>query len=247
MELDAKPFEGKHDVAEFAWPGRARAAVTFSFDDSRFSQAVVAAPRLADLGIAATFYVIPDAVAEHLEDWHRAVEGGHEIGHHSLLHPCARDLNASNVYLEDYTLEKLEREMLDATDRLEHMLGVRPRSFAYPCGNTYVGSGPHRRSYVPLVAQLFQSGRGYPHVRGNDPLSCNMEYLRSSKLDGVSLDTALRLIDDAVRHGSWLIFTAHETPEEDTGLRDLARNVANRDELWSGTVGTVAEHILANR
>jgi peptidoglycan/xylan/chitin deacetylase (PgdA/CDA1 family) len=247
MELHPKPYEGKEDVESFTWPDDKRAAVSFTFDDSRSSQARVASPRLSDLGIRATFYVLPGAVSEELDAWRAVVERGHEIGHHSKLHPCARDLNASKVFLEDYTLERLETEIREAAEQLAELLSVRPKSFAYPCGNTYVGAGEAKRSYVPLIAELFQTGRGYPHSVGNNPHSCNMEYLRSSKLDNVSFDTARRLVDEAVADGTWLLFTAHETPEEDPVLTELSRYVLDRGDVWIDTVTPIAEYVLSHR
>jgi hypothetical protein len=46
-------------------------------------------------------------------------------------------------------------ELLAANETLEELLGVRPRTFAYPCGQRFVGAGENTRSYVPVVARHF--------------------------------------------------------------------------------------------
>lgn len=245
--FDPLPYEGREPFTNFAWPAGARAALTFSFDDARTSQALVGAPRLTERGIHGTFYAVPRAVAREPDAWQAVVDGGHEIGHHTKLHPCARDLGVSKVFLEDYSLAALEEEIAQAGEELFDLLGVTPVSFAYPCGNTFVGAGAERRSYVPLIARLFQSGRGYPHIDANDPLTCNFEYLRSTKLDGVSLESASAVVEAAVERGQWLIFTAHETPTDDVVLPALLDTVAARSDIWIDSVAAVAEHVLANR
>lgn len=243
--FDPLPFEGRDTVTEFAWPAGRRAALSFTFDDARASQAPIGAPRLTERGIRGTFYVVPSRVVPQLDAWRRVVVDGHEIGHHTGLHPCARDLQASKVFLEDYSLEDLERDITRAGEELFELLGVRPVSFAYPCGNTFVGE--ERQSYVPLIARLFQSGRGYPHVEANDPLTSNFEYLRSTKLDDVTLEDASAVVDAAVNARRWLIFTGHETPADDEVLPALLDMVTDRDDIWIDTVGAIADYVLAHR
>src|SRR5690606_38192340 len=105
-------------------------------------------------------YVTPSAIERRLDGWKRAVDEGHEIGNHTLTHPCSGNFSFSrNNALESYTLEQMERELLGANEVIERMLGFAPRTFAYPCGQTFVGRGEHHRSYVPLIARHFLAGR----------------------------------------------------------------------------------------
>ena len=61
-------------------------------------------------------------------------------------------------------------EQLDgANEQIRRMLGVTPKTFAYPCGQKFVGRGLDVRSYVPLVADRFLAGRGYLDESSNDP------------------------------------------------------------------------------
>src|SRR5438270_13927441 len=91
-------------IGEFRWPDGIRAAVTLTFDDARPSQLQRRLPIRDRHGVRATFYVGPDAVETRLDSWRRALESGHEIGGHSLTHPCSGNFRfARQNALEDYT------------------------------------------------------------------------------------------------------------------------------------------------
>jgi peptidoglycan/xylan/chitin deacetylase (PgdA/CDA1 family) len=151
------------------------------------------------------------------------------------------------VYLEDYGLQRMEADIDRSLEYLYSLSGMRARSFAYPCGQTYVGREGRRQSYIPLVASRFMSGRGYPSLEINDPLSCNMEYLQSVKYDGIAIETVRELTGKALSSGGWLIFTGHETPEEFPVLKETIAFLSSQDSLWIDTVGAITEYILGNR
>jgi peptidoglycan-N-acetylglucosamine deacetylase len=99
--------------------------------------------------------------------------------------------------------------MDEATAEIKEMLGVTPRSFAYPCGQTYVG----RRGageLCPLVAKRFLSGRGYLNESANDPGICDLAYLMGTGYDQMPFTEVKRLMDTAARDGRWLILVGHD-------------------------------------
>jgi len=141
---------------EFRWPEGKRAAVSLTFDDARGSQLDVGLPILARHGTRATFYVSMPALEGRIDRWREAAAAGHEIGNHSLRHPCSANFRwKTEDVLERYTLATIEAELLEANRRLSELFGATPRSFAYPCGQDFVGIGAERRSYVPVVARHF--------------------------------------------------------------------------------------------
>jgi peptidoglycan/xylan/chitin deacetylase (PgdA/CDA1 family) len=96
-----------------------------------------------------------------VDKWKNAANNGHEVGNHSVLHPCTGNFNWSkDKALENYTLNKMMTELDSANRLIKERLGVHPVSFAYPCGQTFIGRGINVQSYVPLIAFLFESGRG---------------------------------------------------------------------------------------
>src|SRR5437867_2466851 len=93
---------------EFVWPAGKRAAVSLTFDDARPSQSE--ALRILDAhGVKGTFYISLAAAEQNIEIWRSAVAGGHEIGNHTMSHPCSANFPwARKSALEDYTLERME-------------------------------------------------------------------------------------------------------------------------------------------
>lgn len=147
--------EAQSAEAGFRWPDGKCAAVSVNFDDARPSQVDTGLAVLARLDARATFYVVPVHVEAKLSGWKKLVAAGHEIGNHSVRHPCTGNFEWSReAALENYTLERMRQELLEANRRLEQLLGITPATFAYPCGQAFVGRGSATRSYVPLVAAM---------------------------------------------------------------------------------------------
>src|SRR5262245_57035934 len=123
------------------FPSGASKALTLTFDDARASQVSVGMPVLDRYGIAATFYVLADAVQPDLDAWQHAAASGHEIGNHTTSHPCSANHHATyspageHGALEDLTLEWMSRDIDRASDDIEALFGTRPSTFAYPCGH----------------------------------------------------------------------------------------------------------------
>ena len=136
--------------------------LSLTFDDARLSQVDKGIPLLDNYGVKATFYVSPRNVKQRLDAWKKAAGNGHEIGNHSLVHPCTGNFPfARDKALEDYTLDEMNVELDSANNILKETLGVRAVSFAYPCGQKFVGRGKNTKSYIPLIALMFESGRGW--------------------------------------------------------------------------------------
>ncbi|MCC6162335.1 MAG: polysaccharide deacetylase family protein [Acidobacteria bacterium] len=241
--------------AAVSWPGGARMALSLSFDDGRGSQVTEGLPVFARHGAKATFYVVPSAVERDVEGWKRVAAAGHEIGNHSLTHSCTGNFPFSrSKALEDHSLERMARELAEANARVTTLLGVTPRTFAYPCGQKFVGRGRDARSYVPVVAEQFLAGRGWRDEAANDPAFVDFAQTLGVEMDGMDFDQILPLLDDARTRGAWLVLAGHEIG---AGGRQTTR-VAMLDALlayvkdpangiWLATVAEAAERIAATR
>ena len=66
------------------------ALVCLTYDDALPVHRQVVAPLLAERGLRGTFYIpaARDDLHEHLADWRRVAEMGHELGNHSCFHTC---------------------------------------------------------------------------------------------------------------------------------------------------------------
>ncbi|MBL7187113.1 MAG: polysaccharide deacetylase family protein [Phycisphaerae bacterium] len=241
---------------DFRWPEGKRAAISLTFDDARRSQITNGVPLLDEYGVKATFYVSLGNLEERLDAWKAAAAGGHEIGNHTLTHPCSGNFSfiGDDRALEDYTLERMRAELVESNATVERLLGVTAVSFAYPCGQKYVGRGRNIESYVPLVAEHFLSGRGWMDEWANDPAFCDMAQLMAMELDGKDFEQVKEVIDRRLADGGWLVLAGHEINNDGRqttrmatlrALCEYAQDPANG--LWLDTVEAVTRHIHEQR
>ncbi len=239
------------NTEKFPWPEGKRTALSLTFDDARPSQIDVGIPILDRYGVKATFYVSPDRIGERLEGWKKAVRNGHEIGNHTMTHPCTGSYFAFRFRaLEEMTLGRMAQELDGAGQEIEKLLGVRPESFAYPCGQTFIGRGKKVESYVPLVAARFLTGRLWLSEGANDPAFCDPAQLLAMESDEKTFSQVKALVDQAAGEGRWLILAGHEIGGKAyqttlaSALESLCRYARDpASGLWIDTVGNIARYI----
>lgn len=240
------------------WPGNRRAAISLSFDDSVLSQLDNAFPVLERWGVRATFYLLPgegSAFEAHIDRWRAVHASGHELGNHTLSHPCSRrhPFTPPGRALEEWNLERIEADIDAADRRLEELVpGLGPRSFAYPCGESFVGEGPSRRSYTPSVARRFTVARVVGNA-DNDPRTCDLHRVHSWLVSGVSAAELIAMIQPTVEAGRWGVFCFHGIGADHLSvgteaLEGLVRHLKEReDEIWVDTVYTVGSYLQKRR
>ena len=241
--------------SDFQWPEGKKMAISLTFDDARLSQPDLGIPLLDKYGVKATFYLSPDNMMQRVDAWKKAVSNGHDIGNHSLLHPCTGNFDWSREKaLENYNLLSMNTELDSANKVISKELGVTPVSFAFPCGQKFIGRGESTRSYIPVIAAKFESGRGWLDEGPNDPVFCDLSQLTGMELDGKSFDQVKVLIESAEEKGSWLVLAGHEM--NDGGVQTsilstieaicrYASDPANG--IWIDDIHAIASYIKAKR
>lgn len=244
----------QQNPASFKWPEGKQFAVSLSFDDARLSQVEGGTAMLDSFGVKATFFVVPAQVAERLEGWKDAVANGHEIGNHTLTHPCSGNYPfARHKALENYSRKEIRQEMVKANEEIKKLLGVTARVFAYPCGQTFVGRGSRTKSYVPLVARIFLAGRTYRDKTPNDPLFSDFAQLTGIDMDETDFKNIRPILERAKTNHQWIVLGGHEMGESGyqttrlSMLRELMKFAADpANGVWLAPVGTVAEYVQGN-
>lgn len=242
-------------TSSFHWQNGKRVALSLTFDDARASQVKGGTALLDRYGVKATFYVVPSSVEKELEGWKKAVASGHEIANHSLNHPCSGNFAWSRrKALEEYSLDKMQRELSDANRRIKELLGVTPESFAYPCGQSFVGRGQNTKSYVPIAAKLFVTARGWLDEAPNDPAYVDFAQLTGIESDGKDFEQILPIIENARKDGLWVVLAGHEmntSGNQTTRLAMLEKLCAYANDpangVWIAPVGTIAKYVQAQR
>ena len=248
-----RPAERHIDPSGFPWPHGAKIALSLTFDDGRSTQVTHAVPVLDSFNVKATFYAQPENLLEELERWKKAIASGHEIGNHTIGHPCTGNFTWTRydgVVLEDYDMERMYTEIVQANDELEELVGARPVSFAYPCGQTYVGRGRNTQSYVPMVAEMFQTGRRWLDETSNTPGHFDTAQVMAMRMDGEDFPTIERMIERTKRNENWLVLAGHSIREEGRRgtnlvmLRELLAYASDPDNgVWIAPVKEVATFI----
>jgi len=247
--------DSTNPAKRFRWPNGRRAAVSLSFDDARVSQIDTGLALLKRQLVKVTFFVQAEQVRKRLDGWKKAVADGHEIGNHSNTHPCTANYSFSRLNaLEDYTLEMMATQLDGANAEIQDLLGVKPRTFAYPCGQKFVGRGLDVRSYVPLVAERFLVGRGYLDESANDPHVCDLAQAMGTSFDDMEFEQMRNQVEQAANEGRWVIFVGHEIGKRGYQVTDTAALEALCEYLkdpahgiWLGTVAEIAEYIRQQR
>jgi peptidoglycan-N-acetylglucosamine deacetylase len=239
----------------FAWPEGKRAAISFSFDDARLSQVDVGGPFFEKQGVKATFYVSLRSVEKRLDGWKKMIAFGHEIGSHSMSHACTGNYGlGSGVMLENFDLPGMAKDLDASIEAIKRLLGVTPTTFAYPCGQKFVGRGVNARSYIPVVAERFLVGRGYLDERANNPQVCDLAAAMGMGADGLTVEETMAIVATAVKQGRWLILVGHEIGPKAFQRTDTAALEAvirfSKDPangVWLDTVINVGRYVQKAR
>jgi endo-1,4-beta-xylanase len=242
-------------VFKFPWPEGKKMALSLTFDDARLSQIDTGIPLLDKYGVKATFYISPGSLLKRVDKWKMAANNGHDIGNHSVYHPCSGNFVWSrDKALEDYSMQKMRNELDSASSFIKESLGVNPVSFAYPCGQTFIGRGAGVKSYVPIIASIFESGRGWLNEAPNDPFFCDLAQINGTELDGKSFEQILKLIETAKANGHWLVLAGHEMNEEGYQTSQLKTIEAickfaldSVNGIWIDNVHKIASYVEQKR
>jgi len=239
----------------FHWPNGKRVAVSLSFDDGRPSQVDRGLDVLNPTGVKVTFFVVPENVKKRVEGWKRAVASGHEIANHSLTHPCTGNFPwSSQNALENYSLEQMSQQLDAANAEIQSLLGVRMVTFAYPCGQKFVGRGRQLKSYAPLIAEKFLVGRGFMDEYFNDPAFVDLAQTSGTVSDELDYIQLVKLISQAAADGAWIIFAGHDIGEKGhqvtdaTALAALCRYMQDpANGIWVDTIAKIGSYVQQQR
>ena len=238
------------------WPDACEGAVSLTFDDGMGSQLRVAVPLLQRRDLRATFYLNPrgDDWSERMAPWRQVAAAGHELGNHTILHPCSRAFAwmPEERSLERLTVEDVAADIDRAEERLRVLGGPGPRSFGYPCYQDWVGVGPSRRSYVPAVAERFPAARNKGE-QANDPARCDLHHLWSFPVEGCGGAHLIGLCEQAAADGRWAVLTFHGVDEgglsvTQGALEQVCAHLArHRQRIWTAPLVEVAGAVAGGR
>ena len=151
----------------FPWPHGQRCAVSLTYDDGLPVHYKRVGSLLESEGLRGTFYVpgLSD-IRYHPERWRALAAAGHELGNHSLFHPCRQDPKDPHDWLpphydlRTYTPERWDQE-LELTNLILHLVdGKTERSYGNNCCNTTIGHGDAEIPMDDILRKHVVAGRG---------------------------------------------------------------------------------------
>ncbi len=242
------------------WPDGCQGAVSLTFDDGMQSQLDTAVPVLGENDLTGTFYLNPRAAdgsadpesawRERLQPWLKVARSGHEIGNHTVTHPCSWAFRETrDGGLESMSMEDMALEISEAKRRIELVFPQQKESsFCYPCYHTHIGEGATRQSYVPVVTRYHPAARAkgdYP----NFPQTADLYQLFSCPVERFSCQEMIGFIENAMAAGQWAILTFHGIHEGHLAVSDgdfsklCVHLNRNRERIHVDTVVSVARRI----
>jgi len=136
----------KEEEQDYSWMDAYDGIICLTYDDGMTTQYKNAIPQLNEFGIKGTFFLNNVSNRESVTAWRDASKAGHELGNHTLFHPCPKRFGwPKEVTTENYTVDlileeiKIVNAILDVTE-----LESKKRTFAYPCGNLDVGNESYK-------------------------------------------------------------------------------------------------------
>ena len=236
------------------WNGK-KCAVVLTYDDALNVHLDNVIPCLDSADIQGTFYLTAKApvVSQRMEEWRIAAENGHELGNHSLKHPCSggpkRTWVGEENDLRKYTVQRMVDEVRITNTLLQAIDGKRERTYAYPCGDAYVDTV----NYYSYLKNDFVGARGT--VRSIDQLEdVDLGYIHCYGINGQEPSYMTDLVDEAIESKGLLVFLFHGVGGEhgiDVSVeshRQLVQYLAeHRDDIWIAPMVDVARYIKENQ
>jgi peptidoglycan/xylan/chitin deacetylase (PgdA/CDA1 family) len=150
-----------HAQFNIPWQGK-KCAVVLTYDDAIDQQLDNAVPVLDSLGLKATFYIsaFSRSMQTRMDEWRKLATEGHELGNHTLYHPCiggvGREWVRPDYDMRNYTVQRMVDETRMTNVFLHALDGKTTRTFAFTCGDMKVGDS----SFIEGMKNDFIAARG---------------------------------------------------------------------------------------
>jgi peptidoglycan/xylan/chitin deacetylase (PgdA/CDA1 family) len=127
--------------AQIEWPPGKTAALVLTYDDALRSQLDIALPQLDAVKLKGTFFLDGDITPAEMLRWRKAQRTGHELGNHSVFHPCPRAMlpDRKNYHTDDYDSVRMLDEIAVMNNVLFGIDGLMTRTYSVPCSQMLVG------------------------------------------------------------------------------------------------------------
>jgi peptidoglycan/xylan/chitin deacetylase (PgdA/CDA1 family) len=185
-----------------------------------------------------------------LKDWRTAASQGHELGNHTLFHPCSasrpdREWVEPQHDLDHIPVAELRERILLANSMLHAIDGQAERTFTAPCGDMEAAGEP----YLASIRQEFVAIKAYaggvtPDMNQLDPWLVGV-----AVPVGLSGDQLIAIAREAAEKGTMANFTFHGIGGDHLSVSREAHEALlqyldeNRDVFWVDTFLNIMHYV----
>jgi sialate O-acetylesterase len=251
--LPASPFrtDGQGLDEKKPWKGK-KTAVVLTYDDALHVHLDNVIPALDSLSLKGTFYITSssDAARNRINDWRSAAENGHELGNHTVYHPCdaskpGMDWVKPEYDLSKYNISQIQSEVRMCNAFLKAIDGKNKRTFAFTCGHKKVVEG----EFIQSLSQDFVAARAVRHEMHSFEEQ-NLLDLDCYSMANQTGEEMINLVKQAQNSGKLLVFLFHGVGgEHGLNVSKEAHSTLlhylkeNENEIYVDTMLNVSEHI----
>ncbi|GHA14264.1 chitooligosaccharide deacetylase [Arenicella chitinivorans] len=241
-------------VKSLVWPDNKKAALALTYDDALKTHLDHVLPALDAAGLRGTFYLTIESpfFMRHIPRWKTAADVGHELGNHSLVHPCLgpsvfpeRDWVSQSSDLTQYSVERVIRELRLSNEILHSVDGLEQRTFAFPCGDTKTRDGDFADAIQPLFIAARLGGTGFTDLEAR---RYRLPSLPAETLTGEQL---IAYVQQVVSVGGFGSITFHGVGGDYLSVSNDAHQQLldylkdNEAVIWVDTLRAIANHLYS--
>jgi sialate O-acetylesterase len=247
------PIVAQNNSSSFTWPGDYQAAVCLTYDDGLDCHIDVAVPALDAHGLKGTFYCTGNSssLRNRMDAWRAITANGHELGNHSLFHPCDGsrfDWVKPEYDLRTYSMAQIKNELLTANALLSAVDGINARTYAYTCSDYKVG----KQSFVDSIRPLFIAARSDGPIP-ESILDIDLHFVPSWGVVDPTGKELIAYVKEAQKKGTVAVFMFHSVGGGYLNVSKEAHDEllsyldVHKMELWTDTFMNVVKYIKENR
>ena len=228
-----------------------KCAVVLTYDDAISQHLDNALPMLDSLQLKATFYLTANTAKDRINDWKKAAVNKHELGNHTLFHPCVggkgREWVKPEYDMDNYTLQRMVDEIKMANGFLEALDGKKDRTFAFTCGDMKVKDS----SFMELLKNDFVAARAVrKEMHTIDKI--NLYNIDCYVVNGESAKQMEQWVNEAIETNSLLVILFHGVGGGNALNVSLSAHQVflsylkqHEKEIWVAPMIEVAKHVKA--
>ena len=232
------------------WKGK-KCAVVLTYDDAINQHLDNAIPLLDSLRLKATFYLtaFSQSMQTRLNEWKKLATNGHELGNHTLYHPCiggkGREWVSPEYDMNNYTIRRMVDETRMTNLFLQALDGKTKRTFAFTCGDMKIGDS----LFINAMKKDFVAARAV-RAQMHKINEIDLYNVDCYMVNGETEEQMIEWVKKAAETNSLLVILFHGVGggnalnvsiEAHRGFLQYMKK--NEKDLWIATMLEVAEYI----